>query len=634
VPEFKIAGIGASAGGLTALKALFDRLTPEPGMSFVVVVHLAPDQKSHLAELLQPHAPMPVQQVTETTKLEPNHIYVIPPNFNLDAVDTHLRLSSLETRRFDRAPIDHFFRTLADSNEGNAIGVVLSGSGRDGTLGLRRIKERGGVTIVQEPAEAEYDGMPRSAIGAGVVDLVLPVSEIAARVVGIARSSPDVPPADVDIESTLDENRLIARVFAQIRARTGHDFSEYKRSTIMRRIGRRMQVNQIGSLSDYVVTLRDNRREIAALFDDLLITVTEFFRDPEVFEQLAKDVVPRLFERRQPYEAIRIWSAGCATGEEAYSLAMLMLEEAARREVRPNIQIFATDLHSRSLKTARDGEYPESISSDVSPERLRRFFQLENGAFRIRQEVRELVLFAAHDLLKDPPFSHLDLIVCRNLMIYLQRDVQSDVISLFHYALDPDGLVLLGTAETMDGTDLFQAEHKPICLYRRRSVPTRDHRLPVFTSTMRKDPEHHRVPERGGPSASFGGIHARLVEQYAPPSILVNENHDVVHYSAHAGRYLEIPGGEPTSNVFKLVGEPLRFELRAALQVARERGATVRSKPIALTRNGIVSRVVIRVRPSPDDERNGFYLVFFDDVDDQDTTQGDGEPVTGVQREL
>jgi two-component system, chemotaxis family, CheB/CheR fusion protein len=451
VPEFKIAGIGASAGGLTALKALFDRLTPEPGMSFVVVVHLAPDQKSHLAELLQPHAPMPVQQVTETTKLEPNHIYVIPPNFNLDAVDTHLRLSSLETRRFDRAPIDHFFRTLADSNEGNAIGVVLSGSGRDGTLGLRRIKERGGVTIVQEPAEAEYDGMPRSAIGAGVVDLVLPVSEIAARVVGIARSSPDVPPADVDIESTLDENRLIARVFAQIRARTGHDF-----------------------------------------------TVTEFFRDPEVFEQLAKDVVPRLFERRQPYEAIRIWSAGCATGEEAYSLAMLMLEEAARREVRPNIQIFATDLHSRSLKTARDGEYPESISSDVSPERLRRFFQLENGAFRIRQEVRELVLFAAHDLLKDPPFSHLDLIVCRNLMIYLQRDVQSDVISLFHYALDPDGLVLLGTAETMDGTDLFQAEHKPICLYRRRSVPTRDHRLPVFTSTMRKDPEHHRVPERGG----------------------------------------------------------------------------------------------------------------------------------------
>ena len=452
MPEFKIAGIGASAGGLTALKALFDRLTPEPGMSFVVVVHLAPDQKSHLAELLQPHAPMPVQQVTETTKLEPNHIYVIPPNFNLDAVDTHLRLSSLETRRFDRAPIDHFFRTLADSNEGNAIGVVLSGSGRDGTLGLRRIKERGGVTIVQEPAEAEYDGMPRSAIGAGVVDLVLPVSEIAARVVGIARSSPDVPPADVDIESTLDENRLIARVFAQIRARTGHDFSEYKRSTILRRIGRRMQVNQIGSLSDYVVTLRDNRREIAALFDDLLITVTEFFRDPEVFEQLAKDVVPRLFERRQPYEAIRIWSAGCATGEEAYSLAMLMLEEAARREVRPNIQIFATDLHSRSLKTARDGEYPESISSDVSPERLRRFFQLENGAFRIRQEVRELVLFAAHDLLKDPPLSHLDLIVCRNLMIYLQRDVQCDVISLFHYALDPDGLVLLGTAETMDGT--------------------------------------------------------------------------------------------------------------------------------------------------------------------------------------
>lgn len=540
--EFKIVGIGASAGGLAALKTFFGKMPPQPGVAFVVVVHLSPQYKSHLPEVLQPHCPMPVQQVTETVPLEPNRIYVIPPNANLDAVDTHLRLSTLEQARPERAPIDHFFRTLAETNDGQAIGVVLSGTGSDGTLGLRRIKEHGGVTIAQDPSEAEYDGMPRTAVTSGVVDVVLPVAEIPIRILEIANVQVHIPLTDEATESEAEQVRILNKVFAHLRTRTGHDFSEYKRSTIMRRIGRRMQVHQLEELSDYLELLRDNRGEVMELFDELLITVTEFFRDAGIFERLEKDIIPQLFEGREPKEAIRIWSVGCATGEEAYSLAMLLLEEAGRREVHPQIQIFASDLHDYSLRRAREGVYSGSISADVSPERLRRFFIGETDSYRVRKEVRELVIFAAHDLLKDPPFSHLDLIVCRNVLIYLQRDVQEDVITLFHYALNPDGLLLLGTAETVETSDLFACEDKALCLYRRRSVPTREPRLPAFPYTPRRQHDDEPLTDRPVHTGGYGSIHAKMVEQYAPPSIFVNDNHEVVHYSAHAGRFLQIPG--------------------------------------------------------------------------------------------
>jgi len=619
-PEFTIVGIGASAGGLAALKTFFGQVPEDSGLAFVIVVHLAPDQESHLANLLQPSVKMPVQQVTETMPLEPNQVYVIPPNANLNTIDTHLRLSDLEQRRQERAPIDHFFRTLAATHDGHSVGVILTGTGSDGTLGIKEIKGQGGLVIAQDPNEAEYDGMPQSAIASGSVDLVLPLEKIPPAIIRFSQTIPQMklPKGDSELEDS--ERQLLHKIFAQMRAHTFRDFSHYKRSTIMRRIARRMQLCHVEELTAYLKLLREKPEEVRALAEDLLITVTNFFRNPEVFEQLEREVVPKLFSRKQANESLRVWSVGCATGEEAYSLAILLLETATRmnRETSDqplSIQIFASDLHERSLERAREGFYPGDIETDVSPERLRRFFQKENGGYRIRKEVREMVVFAPHNLLGDPPFSRLDLVACRNLLIYLQRDVQHDVVELFHYALQPEGYLLLGASETIESSDLFLTEDKKLSLYRKRNVPAPEPRLPVFP------PAHTRIPRELGQlqqenePVAYGVLHQRLVERYAPPSLLVSSDDKVVHLSEHAGRYLEHPGGEMTANVFKLVRKELRIELRAALHASRDQDNTRRSKPIPVRFNGDTSEVVLHVRPSPDPQQRGFALVIFEERD-------------------
>jgi two-component system CheB/CheR fusion protein len=568
-----IVGIGASAGGLAALKQLFAAVPAETGVAFVVVVHLSPSHESRLAEILQPHCRLPVQQVNSSVPLEPDRVYVIPPNANLEAIDTHLRLSKLEEQRRERAPIDHFFRTLAAMHDGHAIGVVLTGSGSDGTLGLRWIKEEGGVAIAQLPAEAEHDSMPRNAIASGLVDLVLPLREMPAHILRIAHTQPHLQLKDDGEPDPEGDERTLHQIFAEVRARTGHDFGTYRRSTIMRRIRRRMQLHHMERLPEYLRLLRHSREEQSRLFDDLLITVTEFFRDPEVFEQLAKRFIPPLFERKGSGDQIRVWSVGCSTGEEAYSLAMLLLEEAARRDVPPTIQVFATDLHAKSLRFAREGLYPEAIASAVSADRLERFFTADQGGYRVRREVRERVVFAPHDLLKDPPFSRMDLVACRNVLIYLQRPIQQDVLAIYHYALNPDGLLLLGSSETPDGNELFQVQDKDCRIFRRRGVPGREPRLPRLTAGVGGAWASPGVIAPTVPPVSFGALHARMVERYAPPSVLVSERHEIVHHSAHAGEFLQVPGGEPTQNIFKLVRDPLRVELRAALHAAAEAGA-------------------------------------------------------------
>jgi two-component system CheB/CheR fusion protein len=613
-PEPTVVGIGASAGGLSALKIFLEHVPQDSGLAFVVVVHLSPDHESHLAELLQPHVRFPVEQVNQTTLLERNHAYIIPPNANLNAIDTHLRLTKLEERRQERAPIDHFFRTLASTHDGNAIAVVLTGTGSDGTLGVKDIKANGGVVIVQDPTEAEYDGMPQSAIATGLVDFVLPVAEIPTSIQRFDRVRPRVPvPTDED-DVPQDERILLHKVFAQLRVRTDRDFSRYKRSTVLRRIARRMQLNYIEDLAHYVERLRERPEEARALADDLLITVTHFFRDPEVFERLEKLELPRLFDKRQPAESIRAWSVGCATGEEAYSIAMLLVEEASKHETPPNVQVFASDLHSRSLERAREGFYPGDIATDVSPERLKRFFQQENGGYRIRKEIRDLVVFAPHNLLADPPFSRLDLISCRNLLIYLEREVQQDVIELFHYSLNPEGTLLLGSAETIDASDLFRVEDKRLCLFRKRNVPPREPRLPVFPLTRTRfgeDGGGHR-PQLATPVA-YGSLHQRMVEKYAPPSILIGSDNKILHLSEHAGRYLVLPGGEPTQSAVKMVREELRVELQAALHHAREKKETFDSKPVPVRFNGHPCPVVLHVRPSLEREEEGFALVIFEE---------------------
>ncbi|HXS75306.1 MAG TPA: chemotaxis protein CheB [Terracidiphilus sp.] len=609
-----VVGIGASAGGLHALKHFFEKMPADTGLAFVVVVHLSPEHKSHLSDLLQPSVRFPVRQVTETTALLANNVYVIPPNANLSAIDTHLRLSKLESERRARAPIDHFFRTLASAHDGKSIGIILTGTGSDGTLGLKDIKAKGGLIIVQDPNEAEFDGMPQSAIATGLVDRVLPIAEIPDALVRFVRTDPQVRLLSDGKEGEENERILLPKVLAILKTRTERDFSRYKPATILRRIARRMQLNYIEEFNDYLSRLREDPDEARALADDLLITVTSFFRDPEVFEQLEKEVVPALFAGKGPKDSLRVWSVGCATGEEAYSLAMLLMEEAGRREDAPQIQVFASDLHKRSLDSAREGVFPGDIETDVSQGRLKRFFQKENGGYRIRKEIRDLVVFAPHNLLGDPPFSRIHLISCRNLLIYLDRSIQSDVIDLFHYALAPDGYLILGSSETVEASDLFRTEDKKLCIYRKRNVQGPEPRLPVFPLVhVRAGIGNVAKPEYFPGSLPFEAVHQTLLERYAPPSILVGHDDRLVHLSEHAGKYLVHPGGTLTSSVLKLVREELRIELRSLLQHARTKREPLDSRPIPVRFNGHAVPVVMHVRPAAATEEEGYVLVIFNE---------------------
>src|SRR5215468_5441911 len=440
-----IVTIGASAGGVTALQRFFEALPEEPGAAFVVVVHLDPDHRSELPQILAGRTRMPVMQVNKAEKLEANHVYVIPPDRRVQLIDHEISPTEFEEPRGKRAPIDGFLRSATEhSTDGFAI--ILSGAGSDGAIGVRAVKEAGGIILVQDPEEAEYSSMPRSAIASGVADFVLPVRDLAARLVELIRIKKTIKQPE---EPEVDEE-LLRRVIAHLRVRTGHDFSKYKRSTVLRRLGRRMHVTRTDTLSDYYEVLRDRADEAQALLADLLISVTTFFRDHDAFEALKTKVLPDLFEGRELDATIRVWASGCATGEEAYSIAMLLQEEAAKHELRPPIQIFGSDLDARALVVAREGRYPASIEADVSEDRLRRFFVREGDGYRVRQELRDMILFAVHDLLKDPPFSHVDMISCRNVLIYLDRDLQDQVCSTFHYALNPGGFLLLGAAETAD----------------------------------------------------------------------------------------------------------------------------------------------------------------------------------------
>ena len=609
-----IVGIGASAGGLNALRKFFSKVPADSGLAYVVVVHLSPDHKSMLAELLQPHVEIPVLQVMETIELKANHIYVIPPNANLNTIDTHLRLSELEQNRRERAPIDHFFRTLSETHDGNSIGVILTGTGSDGTIGLKEIKDRGGLSVVQDPAEAEYDGMPQSAISTGMVDLVLPLAEIPEHILRFAQTKPEIPVLQPGQKPDKDIRLLIQKVYAQVRARTGRDFTNYKLSTIMRRLQRRMQMVQIEQLDDYLEYLRQNPDEVHSLADDFLVNVTNFFRDTHVFEHLEKEIIPNLFKDRDPSEQVRVWSVGCATGEEAYSLAILLMETASQMEAPPSIQVFATDLHQQSLKKGREGFYPGDIKADVNPERLRRFFIKEDGGYRVRKELREMVIFTPHNLMGDPPFSRIDLLVCRNLLIYLKREIQKDIADLFHYALKKDSYLLLGTSESIEDLDLFKTIHKEFSVYQKKNIAGPEPKLPVFPrANIHFQPDAEK--EHHDKDISTGALHYKMVERYGPPSLLVSLNFQILHISEHAGRYLAVSGGEVTRDLFKLIKPELQLELRTLIYKNKEKNKVSRSKLLPVTLEGEDRAVIISTRKIVDPDSQEVFLITFDEFD-------------------
>jgi two-component system CheB/CheR fusion protein len=639
--DFPVVGIGASAGGLQALLRFFENAPANMDMAFVVVLHLSPKHVSSADKVLQRATGMRVVQVSGPTMIEANHVYVIAPGTKLTMTDGHLDATDAERLSGRPVTIDRFFRSLAEAHGQRAMSIVMSGTGSDGAVGLASVKERGGVTLAQDPNDAEYPEMPQSAISTQQVDLVLPVVEMPQRLLELWNNAkrialPDAEPAASTLVARADRSgeaeRALQDILVNLRTRTGHDFRYYKRATMLRRIERRLQVNAVPDLPTYRNLLKDNPREIAALLSDMLIGVTSFFRDREAFEALERDVMPALFDGKADGEQVRAWVAGCSSGEEAYSLTLLLAEQREALKSDASIQVFATDIDENAIARARAGVYPESIATDVPPATLRRFFNKTGSRYEVIKAVREKILFAMHNVLRDPPFSRLDLVSCRNLLIYLDRGVQRQVLEMFHYALYPNGYLFLGSSESADSVeDLFSVVDKKHRILRAKAntAQSRPSMTPPSFLSQSKfpgPPEEGTVlaPERR--NFSFGALHQRVLEQYAPPSVVVNRDSKIVHMSDNVGRFLRYAGGEPSSNVIAVVVPELRLDLRTALFQAMQTGNSVEARRVKLAREGKPSYVNMTVRPFHDAAADAdFMLVLFDEVQEA-MTEIEAEP--------
>ena len=607
--RFPIVGIGASAGGLAAFEAFFSGMPvdTDPGMAFVLVQHLAPDHKSILTELVRRYTRMQVSEVVDGVKVSPNCAYIIPPNRDMALLSRTLRLTKPSAPRGQRLPIDFFFRSLAQDQHERAICIVLSGTGSDGALGVRAVKGEGGMVMVQSPDSTEYDGMPRSAIATGMVDYVLTPNDMPAALIsyaahafgnGAGRPSPVLTPQTESAQQ---------KIFILLRNQTGHDFSQYKPTTIHRRIERRMAIHQIGAIDEYVQYLQRAPEETEALFRDLLIGVTRFFRDPEVFDAIEKQVLPELFAGKPAGSEIRIWSPGCSTGEEAYSLAILLSEHQEGLQQRFKVQLFATDIDGQAISTARAGIFPASIAGDISPERLRRFFVSEPGenTFRIRKSIRDMLVFSEQDLIRDPPLSRLDLISCRNILIYMGRDLQKRLISLFHYALKPGRYLLLGTSESVgEFDDLFATLDRSVKLYQRkdqllssRNTVTRRSNMPMESRTRPPFQTPEKTAEAKRPSLRQL-TERTLLQLVTHSAALVNERGDIHYLHGRTGMYLEPnPGEAGINNILKMAREGLRRELTMALHRCVSEQSIVRRPGLRIKTNGDTTSANLTVVP-------------------------------------
>jgi len=618
-PAFPVVGIGASAGGLGAFEA-FLRGIPEAaptGMAFVLVQHLAPDHKSLLTELVKRFTGMQVFEVEDGMAVRRDCVYVIPPNRDLALLNGRLQLLEQTTPRGHHLPIDFFFRSLAQDQGERAIGIVLSGTGSDGMLGIRAIKGEGGMAMAQDPESTEYDGMPRSAIATGLMDYVLRPEEMAAQLLTYAAQALGKAPRAGAPETGRNDETLKG-IFVLLRSQTGHDFSHYKLNTIQRRVERRMAVQHVERMEDYVRYLRREPKEVEALFRDLLIGVTRFFRDPEAFALLQQQVIPGLFAGKAPGDPVRVWVAGCSTGEEAYSLAILLQEHMETLKDRFQIQVFATDLDRQAIQHGRAGLYLANIAADVTPERLARHFTLEpdKGVYRISKAIRDLIIFSEQDLIRDPPFSRLDLVSCRNLLIYLGGDLQKKLIPLFNYALNPGGVLFLGSSETVGGfLDLFSALDRKWKIYQQRPVAQG-----ALGQALRNTPPSPRaddpVPEQREPAEAGNPLQERVEQQllrhYAPAAVAISARGEILYVQGHTGLYLEPAQGEFSGNILHMAREGLRQELaKAVRQVAAQR-APVRRPGLQVRANGSLSSVDLSVQPLLSPGAEGMMLVIFE----------------------
>jgi len=610
---FPIVGVGASAGGVEALEYLFNAMPPDPGVAFVIITHVAPQRESLLPEILARDTRMPVLIAERDQEVHPNHVYVAPAGAVLDIRKGRLGVRA-GTEHRERTPIDTFFAALAEDQGEYAIGIVLSGAGSDGTLGIKAIKEHGGLTLAQaaDHSGPRHASMPESAIASGLVDLAVPVETMPEQLAAYLRSF-DILDKEVDKEAGAETSRkAICEILLD---HTGHDFSGYKTRTFYRRIERRMQILQIPSLPAYVDRLREDPGEVNTLFGDLLIGVTNFFRDTKAFEALQQLVMPRLFEGKGPSDTIRVWVPGCATGEEVYSLAILLREQAEQSRSRAKIQVFATDIDEAALAVARAGRYPDTLLQGVSKDRLERFFTSEGTSYVVNKSIRDVCVFSSHSVLRDPPFSRMDLISCRNLLIYLNSELQTHVIPILHYALKPNGFLFLGTSEnvTQHG-DLFSSIDKKSRIFQRRGddaamphVPALFRRPAVAGGGLAesKEPTGRSVRQ---------SMEARVLEHYSPAHVVVSREGDVINYSGGTGKYLEAPAGRPSRALMAVARKGLRQPLRSALQEAVESQRTAVRDNVELESAGKSERVRITVEPLRGDGNESLYLVVFGDL--------------------
>lgn len=621
---FPVVGVGASAGGLEAFTLLLQRLPTDTGMAFVLIQHLHPEYESALTEILSRATSMPVAEAVDGMAVEPNHIYVIPPNVYLAMLHGVLHLLPRTSIQGQNLPIDHFLRSLAEDQGSKAIGVILSGTASDGVLGLKAIKGEGGITFAQDEKSAKYDGMPHSAITAGCVDFILPPDKIAAELARIARhpflltqARPDWVKPSAHVEELLPAGKDdLNKVFLLLRRYSGNDFTYYKHTTIQRRVRRRMLLHKLDKLKDYVRYLQEHPNEVRDLFHDLLINVTSFFRDPEAFTALKDIVFPALLSHAEE-TALRIWVPGCASGEEAYSIAISLLEYLAEHGNAIPIQIFATDIDDEAIEKARAGIYPENISSDVDAARLRRFFVKVESGYQISKQIRDMCVFANQNVIKDPPFSKVDLISCRNLMIYLGQVLQKKVLTTFHYALKPNGFLLLGTAESIgEFADLFRAIDPKVKLYGKKTISTPLHL--EFGPVSLTPPT---ASDAGGMPALRTSLEIQreadrlIMNKYAPAAVVINEQLDILQFRGQTGAYLEPAPGEASLNILKMAREGLKPELSAAIKQAITRHATARRNGVGVHQNGQIHSVNIEVTPIKGASTAGHcYVVIFQDV--------------------
>jgi two-component system, chemotaxis family, CheB/CheR fusion protein len=619
--SFAIVGIGASAGGLAAFEAFFSGMPTdaEPGMAFVLVQHLAPDHSSILTELIQRTTRMKVFEVVDGVTVQINCAYIIPPNRDMAFLNGTLQLLEPSAPRGHRFPIDFLFRSLAQDQRERAIGIVLSGTGSDGTLGVRAIKGEGGMAMAQNPESCEFDGMPRSAIGTGMVDYELPPAEMPAQLMAYVAHAFGRPPRPaIAAAKPLNENAL-KKIFVLLRTQTGHDFSQYKTSTIYRRMERRMAVHQVDAIDGYVRYLQQTPVEVEALFRDLLIGVTNFFRDLEAFDVLEAQVIPKLFEGKPAGSTIRAWSTGCSTGEEAYSIAILLQERLDLLRQSYKVQVFATDLDSRAIATARAGVYPASIANDISAERLARFFTAESdgSAYRVHKGLRDMVVFSEHDLIRDPPFSKLDLISCRNLLIYLDTELQKKLVTLFNYALLPGGMLFLGTSETVgEFGDLFAVLDRKAKAYQRKEDFQGAKRAALGRFMSHMSHPSHQNPATANDTASNPSTmttakapaplklslremtEQALLQQVTPTGALVNGQGDILYLHGRTGMFLEpAPGDVGINNILKMAREGLRRDLTTALYKAASTKERARAAGLRVKTNGHFTLVNLAVCP-------------------------------------